>query len=94
LSDRALAAYDTKVKDRQHQLLQIARDVFELVEHEDSKPHLHDLAALTLALKPLLDELPDYPDLGQDLHEYALLKSEGEEISERELLSVKEMLGL
>jgi len=65
--------------------------VFEVVEHDDDEHRLRDLADLTLALKPLLDELPNYPDLGQDLHEYALLKSEGEE-TEAERVRVEEML--
>jgi hypothetical protein len=54
---------------------------------------LRMLADLTLALKPLLDDqLSDYPDLGLELHEYPLLKSEHAGAAEKFHTSVKAML--
>lgn len=85
--------YNTKVKDRPHNLVETARHLFQIIESEADKRRLRQLAAVTLALKPLLDELPAYPDLGLELHEYVLLKSDGAKVAERFHDSLEQMLG-
>jgi hypothetical protein len=50
------------------------------------------LQNLTLALKSLVDELPSYPDLDLELHEYALPKSEDSVATDKFRASVKAML--
>lgn len=54
---------------------------------------LRQLSALTLTLKPIIDEFSEYPDLGLELHEYALLKSGGSRAAESFDASIKKMLG-
>jgi hypothetical protein len=52
----------------------MARNTLVLIKDEKDSGQLRRLADLTLALKPILDELPDFPDLGLELREYAVLK--------------------
>ena len=93
MSNHLFVTYDTKVKDRQHHLLDIAHSTLALIEQEDDAQCLRALADLTLTLKPLLDELPAYPDLGLELHEYAVLKSEDSGVANKFRTSIKAMLG-
>lgn len=54
--------------------MDIARNTLVLIRDADDAKQLQRLADLTLALKPVLDQLSDFPDLGLELREYAVLK--------------------
>lgn len=81
------------MKARHTLLLNIARELLTLVQQESEPRRLQMLADLTLALKPLLDQLPDYPDLGLELHEYSLLKPDHSRVAEKFRKSLAETLG-
>lgn len=75
-------------------VLSIARNTLILIKEERDSGRLRRLADLTLALKPILDELPDFPDLGLELREYAVLKRDTgpSTITEKFRLSLEAML--
>jgi hypothetical protein len=65
-----------------------------LIKDEKDSGRLQRLADLTLALKPILDALPGFPDLGLELREYAVLKRDtgSSAVTEKFRRSVEAML--